>query len=173
VSVARPPGGACRGSCLPRARRRERRAPAGAPRPPPGRGPAARRRSALRGSGGRRGPFRQRPRFTAHCAAPAPPSQKKPLRSGALSEALAAAELSERASLFVPLAAPAPGGGGGAGAGAAAAPPLLRLPAGGGGPYVSSALLAAAVDTLTLPLRLAPGEPPGRGVALGARRAGS
>ena len=65
----------------------------------------------------------------------------------ALSDALAAAELSERSAVYFPLCAPAA---------AARALPLLRWPPGWArSPYWRGALLAAALDTATLPLRLA------------------
>lgn len=68
-------------------------------------------------------------------------------RRDALSDALATAELSERAAAYIPLSLPpdAPG-----------RLPLMRWPGGWEeSAYWGGALLAAAVDTATLPLRLA------------------
>ncbi|GBG00223.1 hypothetical protein Rsub_12708 [Raphidocelis subcapitata] len=63
-----------------------------------------------------------------------------------VSDALAVAELSERSAAYVPLRVPTD---------AAALLPLLRLPSGWrGSNYLCGALLGAAIDTATLPLRL-------------------
>jgi hypothetical protein len=67
--------------------------------------------------------------------------------SDALSEALAVAELSERCAAYVPLRVPRD---------APSALPLLRFPLGWrGSDYLRGGLLGAAIDTITLPLRLA------------------
>jgi hypothetical protein len=73
-----------------------------------------------------------------------------------LSEALSAAELATRASVYAPLAPPGPD----------ALPHLRWQP---GNAFHASALLAAVADAVTLPYRLAPGAPPGPlGPPLGA-----
>jgi len=73
-----------------------------------------------------------------------------------LSEALSAAELATRASVYAPLAPPGPD----------ALPHLRWQP---GNAFHTSALLAAVADAVTLPYRLAPGAPPGPlGPPLGA-----